>query len=107
MGVDWYPCSDCGETFPDCGSYVSCGSCGSMFHDQCADDLREEFGTVSEDMGSGWNDYGEDALRSCAECSNTIVHDDVLLEHIANKYEIDLEEVRQEILQERGVTNGK
>ena len=24
MGVDFYPCSNCGETFPDCGEYHIC-----------------------------------------------------------------------------------
>ncbi len=38
MGVDFYPCKDCGETFPDCGSYVFCEGCSSRFcHNDCAD----------------------------------------------------------------------
>ena len=28
MGVDFYSCHYCEETFPDCGSYVSC-ECGN------------------------------------------------------------------------------
>lgn len=24
MGVDFYPCTNCGETFPDCGPYHIC-----------------------------------------------------------------------------------
>jgi hypothetical protein len=24
MGVDYYPCTACGETFPDCGNYYTC-----------------------------------------------------------------------------------
>ncbi len=102
MGVDWYSCSDCGETFPDCGGYTSC-ICGEMFHEGCADDLREEFGTVDEDMGDGWDDYGENALRACPSCSKTIVRDSELLEYISEHLSIDLEEVRQEILTGRGV----
>jgi len=24
MGVDWYPCTACNETYPDCGDYYTC-----------------------------------------------------------------------------------
>jgi len=27
MGVDWYPCTNCGETFPDAGVYYTCTKC--------------------------------------------------------------------------------
>ena len=30
MGVDFYACQICDETFPDCGNYFGC-ECGAMF----------------------------------------------------------------------------
>lgn len=44
MGVDFYSCSNCSETFPDCGDYVSC-DCGVHWcNDKCACDegIQEE-----------------------------------------------------------------
>lgn len=31
MGVDFYTCANCGDTFPDCGYYFSCYTCSHHF----------------------------------------------------------------------------
>lgn len=44
MGVDWYGCHYCGETFPDCGFYLMC-DCGNRWDSkECAEaeGYREE-----------------------------------------------------------------
>ena len=45
MSVDYYTCNYCEETFPDCGSYVSCETCGTHW---CSDECAEEEGYVRE-----------------------------------------------------------
>ena len=35
MGVDFYVCRACDETFPDCGPYVRCEGCGKPY---CGDE---------------------------------------------------------------------
>lgn len=45
MGVDFLVCNNCGETFPDCGSWVWCESCGT---DWCSDGCAEEDGFIRE-----------------------------------------------------------
>lgn len=45
MGVDFYVCHNCGETFPDCGEYVSCEDCGTTW---CCEECAEEEGFVKE-----------------------------------------------------------
>lgn len=45
MGVVFYTCNRCGETFPDCGDYVSCEGCGTVW---CCDECAEEDGFVAE-----------------------------------------------------------
>lgn len=47
MGVDYYSCSNCSETFPDCGSYVQC-ECGEHW---CSDECAEEDGFRIEEEG--------------------------------------------------------
>lgn len=43
MGVDFYPCSRCGDIYCDCGYFVTCcedkGGCG---RDWCSDDCAKE-----------------------------------------------------------------
>ena len=36
MGIDYYSCTHCGETFNDCGYFISC-DCGNIWcSDECA-----------------------------------------------------------------------
>lgn len=38
MGVDFYTCRNCDETFPDCGDFRSCEYCGRFYcSPECAD----------------------------------------------------------------------
>lgn len=56
MGVDYYACNSCGETFPDCGDYTHC-ECGMTWcDDSCAEGegyQREEDGFTPD--GSKWS----------------------------------------------------
>lgn len=45
MSVDYLVCSNCGDTFPDCGYWLSCESCGTCW---CSDECAEEDGFVRE-----------------------------------------------------------
>lgn len=45
MGVEFYTCDNCGETFADCGEYVSCETCCTKW---CCDECAEEDGYVGE-----------------------------------------------------------
>lgn len=45
MSVDYLVCENCGDTFPDCGYWVSCESCGTCW---CSDECAEEDGFVRE-----------------------------------------------------------
>lgn len=42
MGVEYFPCSNCGETICDCGDFTICESCGKYFCEQCDINLRSD-----------------------------------------------------------------
>lgn len=44
MGVEYYTCNYCGETFSDCGGFVIC-ECGTKW---CDDECAEADGYISE-----------------------------------------------------------
>ena len=44
MGVEFYTCNYCGETFSDCGGFVGC-ECGIKW---CDDECAEADGYISE-----------------------------------------------------------
>ena len=39
MGVEFYTCENRGTTFPDCGEYVSCETCGTKW---CCDNAPKK-----------------------------------------------------------------
>lgn len=68
MGVDWYSCVICGETFPDCGTYYNC-ACGCKICSHCYGDQLEKYGTVDENSEDADN-FGDEALKKCDDCVN-------------------------------------
>ena len=67
MGVDWYPCCICDETFPDCGSYTHCINCEDMICGRCYEEQKEKYGIIGKDHEK-IDYYGEDALNKCDSC---------------------------------------
>lgn len=73
MGVDYYACDHCGETFPDCGTYIHCehghmiGPCCFPHHE--ARGARRIALEWPEDQMVDTNDYG-DAVKEafCPVC---------------------------------------
>lgn len=58
MGVDWYVCSLCGETFPDCGVFYTCTK-GHYICDHCSCKIGE----YDEDETDG--EVPESACPAC------------------------------------------
>lgn len=87
MGVDWLTCRSCGGTFPDCGSYVSCESCGEYW---CSDKCAEEDGFKVE------VDNEEEYSTSCKYCRQEDFDDSVLLKFALSL----LEESRIELIEQ-------
>lgn len=74
MGVDWYPCEHCGETFPDCGSYVYCND--DCYKRWCSDECAEADGFVEDRENI---DRWGDSTKSCKFCRKEDADDSVLL----------------------------
>lgn len=60
MGVDFYTCHSCEDTFPDCGDYVICESCGTHW---CSDKCAEEEGYIAEHC-TKYNVFGCEDLEA-------------------------------------------
>ena len=106
MGVDYYVCEYCGETFPDAGYYVSCEECGTRW---CSDSCAEEEGYVEchcskagfdieDNMYCGENeDYCSDCKYyvqdSCGSCRGEIIEDWELLDFALDKLKLNREEL--------------
>ena len=48
MGVDWFDCDHCGESWNDCCEYYSCNNCGRQFCTECDVHLSKNGRTVIE-----------------------------------------------------------
>jgi hypothetical protein len=78
MGVDFYPCKKCGETYCDCGDMLNyCEGCGEYICTNCLVKPAE----YDEQTG-------EMKLECCPYCSGTVIHNDDLLEFLLKKYGI-------------------
>jgi hypothetical protein len=101
MGVDFYACDYCGDTFPDCGEYVSC-ECGEHW---CSDECAEADGFKEESCSKGFDNANECDLdlscwqcefqieRSCKYCREEDFADSVLLEFSLKELGISREEL--------------
>ena len=98
MGVDWYSCSNCGQSFPDCGYYFTCSKCEHLFcSDKCgAKHLIEEGEPGYSEKDINW--YGH--CTTCVLCrkesatDNQLLH--ALLEHFKITYEQAMEIYRKQ-----------
>lgn len=95
MGVDYYTCQNCSDTFPDCGYYFTCNGCESMF---CSNECGKK---QSVDGKNRWN---ED-LTSCIFCRHEAVTDRSVLLFLCRKYGITEEDANKECLE--ACKNGK
>src|ERR1700712_889579 len=82
MGVSFYPCASCNQTFTTSGDFHSCDSCGLMFCVNCFDD--EGFKWLDEDT----KQYEEAKLKACPICSQRIVTDSDLLKFVLKKLDM-------------------
>lgn len=110
MGVEFYTCNYCGETFSDCGGFVGC-ECGTKW---CDDECAEADGYISEhcnlhpdlddydlmyDYRKNHCDYDscykcEHYVKaSCKYCRQEDFDDGVLLEYALHLLNMSREEV--------------
>ena len=85
MGVDWYTCNHCGDTFPDCGSYYTCDNCWTHW-----DDLK-----CAEADGAQWNEE-EDTIVSCKFCRQEDATDSELVNYMLKHFKVTREEMVKE-----------
>jgi len=93
MGVDFYSCKECGETFPDCGEYFTCKGCYKHFCDgKCAGakPLTAEFKDSCE---CGDFDAGECSCELCSYCLGEKVTDADLLKYALKSLKLTRDEL--------------
>lgn len=86
MGVDFYICHYCQETFPDCGSYTHCGNC---YNHWCSDECAEKEGWILPEDSDDYED------STCSFCRREAVEDYELLEYIIDNTNFSKEEWTQ------------
>jgi hypothetical protein len=74
MGVDYYTCNHCDETFPDCGPMIWC-ACGNKWdYDECA---------AADGYVEPEDDYEDEG--TCAFCRNEKATDEQLLAYLIDQ----------------------
>ncbi|EPD81334.1 MULTISPECIES: hypothetical protein [unclassified Paenibacillus] len=83
MGVDWYTCKNCDNTFHDAGNYGCCSKCEEMYCGKCYDAFIKKYGEIDED-NEEYAIYGE-SLPECDWCNGKKVEDSDLLNFALEK----------------------
>lgn len=89
MGVDFYACSNCGDTFPDCGDFTGC-ECGKHW---CCDKCAESQGYRWEEDGYLPKGASYEQDTSCSYCRNEDYPDEDLLEFSLHKLRLTRDEL--------------
>lgn len=94
MGVDFFTCSRCNDTFPDCGPYKQCGyPCGRVWCSSGYDNCAELDGYIVAEKED------EDVEnKSCSYCRNEKATDFNLLTYMLTLNNTTREEVEQDYL---------
>lgn len=91
MGVDFYVCDHCYDTFPDCAPYFYCNKCSNFLCDDCERKLVPN-DYPYEDDGPIYDE--EDANNwKCPFCRKEIVSDDDLLSFALEQLGLTYEEL--------------
>jgi hypothetical protein len=89
MGVDFYSCHRCGDTFPDCGNYEEC-ECGIRWDsDYCA----SEEGFITSELDEDGN-----RETSCDFCRGESAEDAELLQYALEKLGLSRNDLEEEYL---------
>lgn len=95
MGVDFYACANCEETFPDCGDYVSCEQCYRHYCcSECADFTPITPVTDSSEEDDDDDDYEEEELQ-CGVCSKTTPDYLLILKSLCKHFKITMDDAQQ------------
>lgn len=98
MGVDYYSCNFCGETFPDCGHYVNC-ECG---YNWCSEECAEADGYIYKE----WEEDGEEKESySCNFCREEDFESSELLQFALEKLNLTREDLVDEFKKSKQDTN--
>ena len=95
MGVDFYACSNCETTFPDCGDYVSCEQCYRHYCcNECADLTPITLFVSTEDEDEEDHYYEENELQ-CGICSKTTPDYLLMLKSVCKHFKITMDDAHQ------------
>jgi hypothetical protein len=94
LGVDFYKCPLCHESYPDCGSYFECQICPNQTCDDCA--RAGKFGSYYDPP----DDVEYDPSEGCPFCNLTEVHNSDLMSFALKKLNITKEELKNLYIKE-------
>jgi len=90
MSVDFYACSRCGDTFPDCGDYSYCEFCGNHYCSENCSELKLVKSDEDEDESN--EDDEQDEQYNCCICRKEVATDDILLKALLKRFELTRED---------------
>ena len=108
MGVDYYPCANCGQTFPDCGEFTACneefGGCGKWYcSDECAQVQKCEYDVEGDYEGYDHltKDEKNKNKTTCINCRGEHASDTNVLTWLLKRLYMTRKKANQEYLKDK------
>lgn len=98
MGVDFYICQRCKDTFPDCGPYESCENCGRHWCSSEYTECASKDGFVQSDETDEYGSYE----TSCNFCRGESAEDSDLLKFALKLLHTTRSKLEKKYLKSRG-----
>lgn len=105
MGVDYYVCDNCGDTFCDAGPFGACEHCDNMMCPSCC---------AKFDVGTMWCDFADEELTEeareeyemgydqCPFCCGKVTTDEQLFDFALKKLGLSREQLLSQFHGEQG-----
>lgn len=90
MGVDFYTCANCGDTFPDCSYYFSCYIC---YHHFCSNECGDR--KVEENPRDPDGSLGYEEITTCKLCRKEDATDHQLLNFLLGHFKLTREQAME------------
>ena len=92
MGVDFFACSQCRATFPDCGPCMDCESCNAKLCPMCMNqfDLSAHKNTTNLLALDGPESEPDDEWQQCPFCAGLVVSEESLLDYALEKLGVSI-----------------
>lgn len=103
MGVEFFPCDQCGDPVCDAGNYAHCDEeyfgCGRRFHERCGDIRESSYRGDREAYDALSEEEQQEERTTCIECRGEHASDANVLAYLLGRFGLTREQADKDYLE--------